>query len=313
MVTRLALTAAVLIAAAGSAGAARFPVGVTNVTFTKTSVTTGQPRPLDTVIWYPAARRGGTAEALGLRDAKPRRGRFPLIVFTHGSCGLPTEATYLTMALAREGFVVAAPPHPGNTRNDPTCFLTPAFVDSIANRQPDVSFVIDSMLAEAQRTGSRFARRIDTETIAVTGLSAGGFTTLLTAIQDPRVDVALAMVIGGSAAFGPDAITVPTMLIGAERDPLFPESGLAYAKLAGPRFLVELLAANHLSVIDACDNGFAGLDLCVAEDISQEDAHRLVLRYALPFARRYLHGRRGAGRALVKQVDGVVLTSEPER
>lgn len=305
---------ALLLALAAPAGAARFPVGVTTMTFTKTSVTTGQPRVLDTVIWYPAVRRSGTADALGLRDATPRRGRFPLLVFSHGTCGLPTEASYLTTALAAEGFVVAAPPHPGNTGNEvPGCLSQTVFIDSAVNRQPDVSFVIDSMLAEATRTGSRFARRIDTDRIGVGGLSFGGFTTLLTALLDPRVDVALPLVPGGSAALGPDAIVVPTMVIGSERDTVvgFHESELAYAKVTGPRFLVELLAANHLSVVDSCENGLAGLDLCVPGDISQEDAHRLVLRYALPFIRRYLGGKRRAGRALVKQVEGVVLTSEP--
>src|SRR5262245_7356917 len=105
------LALAVLAAPRGAIGA-RFPVGVTTLTFTKTSVTSGTPRPLPTVIWYPAVGRTGTPEPLGRRDATMRRGRFPLIVFSHGTCGRPSEASYLTMALAAQGFVVAAPPHP---------------------------------------------------------------------------------------------------------------------------------------------------------------------------------------------------------
>ena len=207
-----------LVAAPGPAAAARFPVGVTTMTFTKTSVTTGAPRALETVIWYPAERRTGTAEAFGLREAKARRGRFPLIVFSHGSCGLPTEATYLTMALAREGFVVAAPPHPGNTANEaPACLFQAAFVDSAVNREPDVVFVIDSMLAESTRAGSRFARRLRPEAIGVSGLSFGGFTTLLTALLEPRVVAALALVPSGTSALGTTDITIPTMVIGSER------------------------------------------------------------------------------------------------
>jgi predicted dienelactone hydrolase len=315
VVTRV-LAATAIVSALATSAAARVPVGVTTLTFTKTSVTTGQPRPLETVIWYPAVRRTGTAEALGLRDAKPRRGRFPLIVFSHGTCGPPSESSYLTIALAEAGFVVAAPSHPGNTRNEvPGCILQSTFIDSALNRQPDVSFAIDSMLAESARGDSRFARRIDGETIGVAGLSFGGFTALLTSLLDPRVDAVLALVPGGSAALGTDPIAEPTMVIGAERDTVvtFRESELVYEKLAGPRFLVELLAANHLSVVDSCEDGLAGLNLCVPEDISQEEAHRLVLRYAVPFARRYLGGKRRAGRALGKQVDGVVLTSEPVR
>jgi hypothetical protein len=49
----------------------------------------------------------------------------------------------------------------------------------------------------------------------------------------------------------------------------------------------------------------------VPDDISQEDAHRLVLRYAVPFMRRYVAGARAAGRALVRKTKGVLLTAEP--
>ena len=85
-----------MLAAARTAGAA-FPVGTTTRTLVTTSVS-GTPRTLDTIVWYPAVPRTGTPEALGLRDAKVRRGRFPLIVFMHGTCGRPDEATYLTKA-----------------------------------------------------------------------------------------------------------------------------------------------------------------------------------------------------------------------
>jgi predicted dienelactone hydrolase len=318
VVSRLVAAAlAAIVCCANGASAKQLPVGITTLTFTKTSVTTGQPRPLVTTIWYPAVKRTGTAETYGLRDAKAKRGRFPLIVFSHGTCGRPTEASYLTMALAREGAIVAAPAHIGNTTDDGvSCIRNDVFADSVVNRPPDVAFVIDSMLAEAGTKTSRFARRIDADTIGVTGLSFGGFTTLVTAQREPRVDAALAMVPGGSAAIG--TIGVPTMVIGSERDRVvgYHESELAYAKLAGPRYLVELLAANHLSVVDACDQGLANANLCVPTDISQEDAHRLVLSYAVPFFRRYLLSTkravvRAADKAITTQIDGVMLTSEP--
>jgi predicted dienelactone hydrolase len=95
-------------------GPGRFPAGVTTVTFTKNSETTGLPRPLETVIWYPAVEGTGEEEPLGLRDATMRKERWPLVVFSHGSCGIPTQSVFLTRTLATWGFVVAAPPHPGN-------------------------------------------------------------------------------------------------------------------------------------------------------------------------------------------------------
>jgi hypothetical protein len=54
----------------------------------------------------------------------------------------------------------------------------------------------------------------------------------------------------------------------------------------------------------------------VPTDISQEDAHRLVLNYAVPFFRRYLLSKkraviRAADKTLTTQIDGVVVTSQP--
>jgi len=307
----IALVVAAVVArvpvANAATGAGAFAVGVTTITFTKTSVTTGAPRPLATVIWYPAVARTGTPEELGLRDAEVRRRRFPLIVFSHGSCGGPDEATYLTKELASQGFIVAAPPHPGNTKADlPGCLDTASFLDSVVNRVPDVRFVIDSMLAENASRFSRFAHRLRPDAIGMSGLSFGGFTTLLAAQEEPRLRAALALVPGGTATLGPNDITIPTMIIGAEHDAVvgFAESEHAYERLAGPRFLIELLAANHLSVVDDCLGG----TLCAPGDISQEAAHALVLRYAVPFVQRYVRGDRRPN-GLTEIVPGVVVTA----
>ncbi len=285
-------------------GPGPFPVGVRTRTFTKTSVTTGQPRVLTTTVWYPTTRGSGTPEQFGLRDAKVRRGHFPLIIYSHGNCGLPTEASYLTMALASWGFVVAAPPHPGNTRGEP-CIEN--FIDSGANRVPDVRFTIDGMLAETASTGSPFARRIRPAGIGITGASFGGFTTLWAAQREPRFTAAMAAVPGGANVIDPSPITIPLMVQGAENDqivPFVPESENAFAKGSGPRYLVKLLSTSHASFADECG--------CLPTDIPQSEAHRLVRRYAVPFFLRYLKDGRAAGKALTREEPGVVLTAEPK-
>jgi predicted dienelactone hydrolase len=304
-ITAIALCAASIGVAPRVASAARYRVGVTTLTFTKTSVTKGTPRPLATLVWYPAAARGGTAEAHGFRDAPVRRGRFPLVIFSHGSCGSPDEATYLTMALASRGFVVAAPPHPGNTKADfPTCLIA-GFFDSLPNRVPDVRFVLDAMLAESESRTSRFARRIRSDAVGMSGLSYGGFTTLLTSQQEPRIKAALSLVPGGTAALREGNIPIPTMIIGSELDETvgFAESQSAYARIAGPRFLIDILGGTHLSVVDDCAS-YCG-------DLPQDTAHRLVLHYAVPFMRRYLARARAGGHALAREIEGVQLTAEP--
>lgn len=310
--------AVVLVLVAPRVTPAAFKVGVTRLSLTKTSVTTGMPRALDPVVWYPANGPRGSAGTSPTEDTPVRRGRYPLIIFSHGACGRPTESTYYTTALASRGFVVVAPTHAGNTADDGFATCTAMFVDSAVNRFPDIEATIDFMVAAATDPSSRFARHLRPDVIGMTGLSFGGFTTLQAAQQDARLVAALSMVPGGTSALAQGAdhdITIPTMVIGSERDQVvgYAESPLAFARLAGPRFLVKLLAANHLSVVDDCFNHDLNLSLCVEADISQDAAHALVLHYAEPFFRRYLRNVRGAGRVLTRQIDGVELTAEPKR
>ncbi len=91
-----------------------FTVGETTITWTRTSSTTGQPRPLATVIWYPAKPGTGTAGGGVFRDAAVLRRHWPIVLFSHGSCGFPGQSVFFTVTLASRGFVVVAPPHPGN-------------------------------------------------------------------------------------------------------------------------------------------------------------------------------------------------------
>jgi predicted dienelactone hydrolase len=169
------------------------------------------------------------------------------------------------------------------------------------------------MLAEAANPASRFAGRLRADAIGMSGLSFGGFTTLLAEVQEPRIRAALSMVPGGTATLGQNQIAMPTMVIGSERDMVvgYAESVSAFGHLAGPRYLIELLAANHLSVVDDCRNPTLGTNFCVAADISQEDAHRLVLHYAVPFFRHYLSGRPRPTGLLDQPIAGVTLQAEP--
>lgn len=287
---------------------------MTTLPFAKTSETTGAPRALPTLVWYPAKGRSGTPEELGRRDATVRRGRWPLVVFSHGACGANTEISYLAKALASRGVIVAAPPHPGHTRNDlPRCLLLTEFVDSLANRPADVRHVVDAMLAESGAASSRFAGRVDPGRIGIAGVSAGAFTTMMVALEEPRARAALLLVPGGVEVLGERTLDIPTLVVGSERDTVtgWPQAVLAYDRIAAPRFLVELLGGNHLSVIDDCFNDVLGVSQCVDGDIPQETAHRLVLHYAEPFVRRYLVGKRVATRKLTRQIDGVVVEAQP--
>jgi predicted dienelactone hydrolase len=305
IVVLMATTALGGTAAFGVISPARHTVGITNITYTKAAVGSGAPRPLDTLIWYPAVPGTGTQEPLGWRDADVYPKQFPWIVFSHGSCGRPRESSYLTMALAGRGFIVVAPSHTGNTAADPDCVAN--FGDSLANRVPDVRFIIDSILAENANSSSRFAGRLRADDLGMMGLSFGGYTTLAAAQVEPRLRAAVALVPGGTAVLGPNDITIPMMIIGAENDLIvgFAESEAAYQRVAAPRFLVELLKGNHLAVTDSC------FPLCIPGEIRQEVAHRIVTRNVLSFFRRYLLLGRTHGAGTIRPMPQSVLTADP--
>ena len=140
-----------------------YPVGVTEITFERNSTTTGEPRTLKTIIWYPAdesARMQPDDQTLhGVVDAKVLQDNLPLpiIMFSHGSGGIPYQSTFYTRHLASHGFVVVAPPHPGNTTIDCfPCTDMAGLLDSFRNRPDDITFALDSLLARSQDPASLF-------------------------------------------------------------------------------------------------------------------------------------------------------------
>jgi hypothetical protein len=87
-------------------------------------------------VMYPALTPG-KSEELGryvmdiAKDADPKEGIYPLVIISHGSGG--SHLAYWTLAhhLARNGFIVGMPEHPGNNRNDNSLMNT---VDNLVNR-----------------------------------------------------------------------------------------------------------------------------------------------------------------------------------
>ncbi len=274
-----------------------YAVGYTSETFTKTSVTTGDPRPLKTLIWYPAEPGTGRATGDVLTDADVKRGRWPVVLFSHGLCGIPNQSVFLTTTLASWGFVVAAPPHPGGELTDgfPGCVGT--LQDSFKNRVADIQFVIDQLLAINQQAGSRFAKHLNPKRIGMSGHSFGGQTTMRVAAADKRVRAALAL---APALYGPSVVdlnvTIPTMIMTGDMDSLAPFDADAvpyYAECHGPRFLVKVLNTGHYAFSDICAAAvFGGGHDCDPGTLTQDQAHALVLQEGVPFLLRYVAGRR---------------------
>ncbi|HMG02279.1 MAG TPA: alpha/beta fold hydrolase [Edaphobacter sp.] len=148
------------------------------------------PRPLETVIWYPAAA-GSVASVQpepesftkGMFVIEPNAPKaplpagsqkFPLIVLSHGTSSLAYSMGWLGWFLASHGYIVAGVNHHGNTVAEPQ-MLPQGFVLEW-DRPRDLSVLIDKMLADP-----KFGPRIDSRRIGAVGHSAGGATVIETA------------------------------------------------------------------------------------------------------------------------------------
>lgn len=169
-------------------------------------------RPLQTLVWYPAQRSHQPTMTIGdyaaliktetnfdqpvesgapqnfvagftkgtqsirmwaLRDAKRRRGRFPVVIYAPSLDAPSTENIDLCEYLASHGYVVLATPSMGESSRKMTVDLAGA------NAQArDISFLLT------------FAAKLpdaDSSDAAVIGYSWGGMGALFATVRDPRV------------------------------------------------------------------------------------------------------------------------------
>jgi predicted dienelactone hydrolase len=144
---------------------------------------TGKVAP--TTLWYPSDASEDVVE-IGPYRFSAARGGAPngraagLIVISHGSGASSLAHVGSAVNLARAGYVVAAPTHPGDNFQDLSDQGTWA---SFSGRPRTISAVIDAVLADG-----RFAAALSDRKIGAMGLSRGGYTVL--ALVGARPDLA---------------------------------------------------------------------------------------------------------------------------
>ncbi|HJQ84443.1 MAG TPA: prolyl oligopeptidase family serine peptidase [Candidatus Binatia bacterium] len=272
-----------------------------------------QSRPLDTTIWYPAAPGSSPIDpsygAVLNAPLDPSGGPYPLLMFSHGSCGYPEQSIFLTARLASYGFVVAAPPHPGNTIYDfPYCGIGPSLGASVQERPQDVIFALDGVLAESADVGSPLYGAVDDTRIGMSGHSFGGLTTYLVLPLEPRFKTAMPL---APAVFGTPMVTIPSLMMIAEVDSYVNNTAVraAYDDATSPKYLVEILHAGHFAFSNGC---FPSSDCNPPTTLTQPESHDLVLRYAVPFLQAYLAGDAGFLPFFIPPANpGVVLEAAP--
>src|SRR5262245_667515 len=170
----------------------RFPVGVRTIQ----GIDTVRERLFSCEIWYPAAAQhagqdiaSGTQDIFtvpsraaqrsqtAVRDAAAQPGTYPLIIFSHSSGGNRRQSTFLCTHLSSHGYLVAALDHSDVVaaelagKDGETAEQKTARVEAwIANRAPDVRFLIDHLLDD---TAWESEARPDPARIGIVGHSFG--------------------------------------------------------------------------------------------------------------------------------------------
>ncbi|MDH4412488.1 MAG: alpha/beta fold hydrolase [Rhizobium sp.] len=167
---------------------ATFAAATDQVGFRDVDINQEAARPLHLVVWYPTSEPG-PGELTGenkvffgtkaTRNAMPAPGEHPLVVLSHGYGGSWRNLSWLGHALARQGYVVAAPDHPGTTTFD----RDPTRAAMLWERPRDLSRVIDALTARPELAG-----QVDNKRIAAIGHSLGGWT--VTALAGARFETA---------------------------------------------------------------------------------------------------------------------------
>jgi predicted dienelactone hydrolase len=132
-------------------------------------------RKLITEVWYPTTQAATSENAVPFvriptaRDASISSGKFPLVLFSHGTGGGRLTVEWFCAGLASKGFIVAAVDHFGNTFDNS---IPEEFV-KFWERPQDLKFVLDNLLSSGA-----FASSIDDAKIGVAGFSLGGYTAI---------------------------------------------------------------------------------------------------------------------------------------
>ncbi len=268
-----------------------YAVGLTTMRLERPSNADGTPRVMETLVWYPRATGApGSDPVLGADPVAA--GAFPIVIYSHGSGGRPGYQSFLTEHLASHGFVVAAPPHPGNTADDCMFCGMDSIIASASERPDDVTFVLDQIIALKADPASRLGAIIDPERTAIVGHSFGGWTAAYVAAgmdgAATRFDAAVAQAPGlpqvlvGRAA----KMTAPLLLIGAVKDevvdPVTVRQLYDALPTTTPHAYASLPEGHHLSFVDGCYG--------CTEALTEARGWELINRYTTAWLYVYVYG-----------------------
>lgn len=267
-------------------------------------------------LWYPTTgvetlkTTAGKLQSSLVSDGPLSQCKFPMVVFSHGYKGCSTQSLFITEALARAGYVVAAPNHLDseceNSTNElpvqesfdkPEDWSPETYID----RRNDLRAVLDLLLSSA------YPNFVNPSRIGLVGHSLGGYTALgasgaWTSWSDSRVKAALLLSPYSSPFLSSNTlagIQVPTMYQGGTLDlgvtPYVKKVGGVYDSSPSPKYFMELKKAAHF----AWTNAICGNETKIAKCVAKSSNARLILSYGIGFLDEYVAGR--AARVLKKK------------
>ena len=187
-------------------------------------------------------------EVPAFRDVRAAaKGKFPVVVYSHGYGGWRTINATMLANIASWGFIVASTDKPDQRFE--AVFLNVARPDW----DPDVDAVLMSAtldrIIDEGKDGGILAGAVDAGHVAAMGHNSGGGDSYSMVRNDDRVDVGISW----NYTFSEDVGNKPFMIIAADGDPVTPRVDADFAKLTGPSRLVQLANSGHMVPTDICD------------------------------------------------------------
>ncbi|HEY6272675.1 MAG TPA: hypothetical protein VIX19_11900 [Terriglobales bacterium] len=198
----------------------------------------------------------------------------------------------------------------------------------IANRVPDVRFLLDYLLGSGQWQSEA---QIDPQRIGIAGHSFGGWTALATPEIDGRVQAVVALAPGGNSKPRPGILPaeltfrwgrdVPTLYLVAENDVPLPLLGMfeLFERTPSRKQMVILRRADHLHFIDNVEQEHEAFRamlmpaevaqmqremLPITELVSGEKAHLWARGLSLAHMDAFLKNQRAAQEFLAGDIEG---------
>lgn len=189
-------------------------------------------------------------------------GGFPVCVISHGGGGSHLLYRSVSSYLARKGFIVVSPEHPGDNRNDSSLSNTDR---AASNRPHQASLAIDAILSD-----ELIGPAADAQRICALGHSMGGYTALalvgghpysrtgqpIEVRSDARVRAAVLLAPSTDWFLAPASladVSAPILVIAGEKDPVTPARKIREALAALPegilRNMIVVDGAGHYSFL----------------------------------------------------------------